>query len=270
MKMTLSKIALAIASLIALESSALAHRAWLLPSATVLSGEDPWVTVDAAISNDLFYFEHHPMRLDNLVITAPDGSKIDAQNSNTGKYRSTFDVNLKQPGTYRMAVVNDGLFASYKLNGENKRRRGSASKLKDEIPADATDVKLTQSSSRNEIFVTSGKPSEDNLAASGKGLELLFDTHPNDLFANEEAKFRLVLDGAPVKGVEVEIVPGGNRYRDKLNDAKVTTGEDGNFSITWPTPGMYWIEASVRDEKATVEGAQRRASYVATFEVLPQ
>jgi hypothetical protein len=31
-----------------------AHRAWLLPSATVLSGTDAWVTVDAAISNDLF------------------------------------------------------------------------------------------------------------------------------------------------------------------------------------------------------------------------
>ena len=48
-----------------------AHHQWLLPSATVLSGNDPWVTVDAAVSNDLFYFEHVPLRLDNLVVGGP-------------------------------------------------------------------------------------------------------------------------------------------------------------------------------------------------------
>ena len=46
-----------------------AHRQWMLPSATSLSGTESWVTVDAAISNDLFYFEHHPLQLDNLVVT---------------------------------------------------------------------------------------------------------------------------------------------------------------------------------------------------------
>lgn len=52
---------LMLAALVALPVTVLptiaeAHRAWMLPSATVLSGDDPWVTVDAAISNDLFYF----------------------------------------------------------------------------------------------------------------------------------------------------------------------------------------------------------------------
>ncbi len=28
----------------------------MMPSSTVLSGDDVWVTVDAAVSNDLFYF----------------------------------------------------------------------------------------------------------------------------------------------------------------------------------------------------------------------
>ena len=31
-------------------SAAQAHRSWMLPSATVLSGDDVWVTVDAAVS----------------------------------------------------------------------------------------------------------------------------------------------------------------------------------------------------------------------------
>ena len=83
-----------------------------------------WVTVDAAISNDLFYFEHNPIRLDNLAITAPDGSPVKAENASTGKFRSTFDVPLAQPGTYKIAVVNDMAAAMYEDGGETKRWRG--------------------------------------------------------------------------------------------------------------------------------------------------
>lgn len=55
-----TRIAAAAAALVlSLPIAAQAHRAWLLPSATVLSGKDVWVTVDAAVSNDLFFFERH-------------------------------------------------------------------------------------------------------------------------------------------------------------------------------------------------------------------
>jgi hypothetical protein len=96
---------LLLAAAMLLPLPATAHRAWMLPSATVLSGENPWVTVDAAISNDLFYFEHMPMPLDGLLITAPDGSRAAAENQARGRYRSTFDFQLKQAGTYRVAVA---------------------------------------------------------------------------------------------------------------------------------------------------------------------
>jgi hypothetical protein len=34
---------------------------------------------------------------------------------------------------------------------------------------------------------------------------------------------------------------------------------------------MYWLEAEVKDDKPTVkEAKERRSSYVATFEVLPE
>src|SRR5262245_36895319 len=75
-----------------------AHRQWMLPSSTVLSGSDVWVTVDAAVSNELFYFDHVPMRTNALIVTGPDGSRLQPENLSTGKYRSTFDVHLTQPG----------------------------------------------------------------------------------------------------------------------------------------------------------------------------
>ena len=64
-------IALALAA--SLSPTLEAHRQWMLPSSTVLSKTGAWVTVDAAVSNELFYFDHVPMRLNNLRITAPDG-----------------------------------------------------------------------------------------------------------------------------------------------------------------------------------------------------
>ena len=71
---SLRRGALAAASLVALLAApvaANAHRQWMLPSATVLSGNNPWITVDAAVSNDLFYFDHNPMRLEGIAVIAP-------------------------------------------------------------------------------------------------------------------------------------------------------------------------------------------------------
>lgn len=247
-----------------------AHRTWLLPSATVLSGKDLWVTVDGAVSNDLFYFEHHPLQLDHLSVLAPDGKNVNAENLGKGRYRSTFDVKLDQPGTYKIMVLNQGVFASYKLDGQNKRWRGDAEKLKTEIPANATDLKVSEVQGRIETFVTSGKPSGETLKPTGVGLEMVPMTHPNNLVVGEKATFRMVLDGQPAAGLSIEIVPGGIRYRDKLNDTKATTDESGTFSVTWPGPGMYWMNASIQDDKSKIKNARRRASYTTTVEVLPQ
>ena len=123
-----------IALLAALPVTALAHKAWLLPSQTVLAGEAPWITVDAAVSNDLFYFNHVPLRLDNLTITAPDGSALKPENPATGKYRSVFDLQLTQPGTYKLSITNAGLFASWKEDGKPKRWRGNETSFATEVP----------------------------------------------------------------------------------------------------------------------------------------
>ena len=41
--------------------------------------------------------------------------------------------------------------------------------------------------------------------------------------------------------------------------------------MTWPEAGMYWLEANLRDDRATLPQANaRRLGYVATLEVLPQ
>lgn len=259
--------AFAFAVALALPVSAHAHRAWLAPSATVLSGEDAYVTVDAAISNTLFHADHNPMRIENLVVFAPDGSRAQAENVATGEFRSTFDVHLTQRGTYRIVNATQGLSARYQLNGENRGWRGPASDLATAIPAGATDVRITENANRIETFVTLGAPTP--IQPTNAGLELAPVTHPNDLVAGEEARFRLLLDGRPAANIEVTLAPGGARYRNEPGEIKVTTGADGGFAVTWPNPGLYWINASVRDLPSQVQGATRSASYSGVLEVLP-
>ena len=256
-----------------LSGAAQAHRQWMLPSATTLSGADSWVTVDAAISNDLFYFEHFPMQTDGIAVTEPDGTPGKIENAAKGRYRSTFDVHLTKPGTYRIANVSTGIMGSYMLNGKRERlpRGTTKDKLAATIPAGATEVQTAEMSNRNEIFVTLGAPTTTLFKPVGEGIELVPVTHPNDLVAGEAATFQFLLDGKPAAGLKVTVIPGGIRYRDSLGQMDLTADKDGKVAISWPEPGMYWLNATIGGEREGGNAAsapQRRASYVTTLEVL--
>lgn len=246
-----------------------AHNLWMLPSSTVMS-KDGWITVDAAVANDLFYFNHVPLQLDDLKVTGPDATAVAVENAHRGRLRSVFDVHLVQAGTYRLAVASHAFFASYTLNGERKRWRGrSVADLEREIPAGAEKLAVTESLRRIETFVTVGRPSA--LQPVGTGLELLPVTHPNDLVSGESATFAMAIDGRPAAGAKVTLIRGDTRYRDRLEEIEVATGDDGRFTVQWPQPGMYWLEVGYEDDKVSSDKAARRAlGYVATFEVLPQ
>jgi hypothetical protein len=96
------------------------------------------------------------------------------------------------------------------------------------------------------------------------------------------------------------VIPGGIRYRDRLNEQRFVTGANGEFAVTFAEPGMYWMNASVgapqrgpgsggqgpgaggapggprpagggpAGPRGIVMPAGDRASYVATLEVLGQ
>lgn len=270
---TSKRICLALAACMPLLTSldALAHRQFIVPTSTVVNGKTPWVSFDAAAASDVFFFDHVAMNLTNLVITAADGSMVKADNQSTGKLRSSFDLRTELVGTYRIAVVNDGINASYKENGATKRWRGTAEAFAKEVPANAEELQVSHNQGRVETFVTNGKPNSTALAATGKGLELSPITHPNDLVAGETAQFKFLIDGKPAASAKVTVIASGIRYRQKLDEQILTTDNEGKVSINWQGAGLYWIQVNLNDSKSKIPGVkERRASYVATLEVMPQ
>ena len=315
------KTALLAAATFGFALPASAHNAWLLPSTTVLSDTVQSVTVDMGASTAPFEPNHQPLPAENVKVWAPDGSMGKIENPSRGRYRSTFDVKIDKPGTWRIGMENNGVTGMFKVNGEQwmvGRRRGPAPAAGapaggapaggpgmmpppggpggapaggvgpggaqrgrpqidpshvvasvEEIPAGATDLNLTETLGRNEFFVSAGEPSDALFKPTGKGLEFVPVTLPTDLVSNEPGQFRFLVDGKPAAGLEVEVIPGGRRYREADQTQKLKTDAQGLLAVTWPGAGFYWLNASVSDDKPTnAKAVKRRMSYTATLEVL--
>ncbi|MDF2493867.1 DUF4198 domain-containing protein [Sphingomonas sp.] len=289
--MRLKTLLLAAIGAATLAAPAMAHRQWLLPSTTTLSDTNQYVTVDAAVSNDLFYPDHVAMRPEQIKVWAPDGTTGTIENAATGRHRTTFDVKVDKPGTWKIGTEMSSAMGSFKLNGEEWRvggRRGPPPPAATaaggmapqgrprvrsvatpaEIPAGATDVRLTEMMSQNATFVTAGPPSEGVFKPIGKGLEFQPITHPGALVADEEGQFRFLVDGKPAAGVKVTVVPGSKKFREAEGAQELVTGADGVLRVSWPVPGMYWMSATMTDAKTTVPRAtERRMTFTTTLEV---
>ncbi len=249
------------------------------------------MTVDAAESSDLFFPDHRALQLNNVKVWAPDGSESKIENGASGRVRSTFDVHLDKPGTWRIAMVQSGTMGSFKVNGEEWRlggRRpgspgaggpggagasgGAAPKFVssiDEIPANATDIQITESSGRNEIFATNGEPTQTVFQPANKGLEMVPVTHPAEIVEGEPARFKFLVDGKPAQGLKLTILPGLKRYRDGDGLMEIATGVDGVATVTFPESGMFWMNTSLIDNKpANPKATARRMSWTATMEVM--
>lgn len=252
-----------------------AHKPWMLPSSTMIEGKDAWVTIDAAISEDLFDVNHMPLKLDGLVVTAPDGSTVKPENVMQGHMRSSFDVALNQSGTYKASIVSQNVMASYTLNGETKRWRGSEEALVKEVPAGAQDLKVSRMQSRLETFFSANALSDGVFKPSGSGLEFMPLTNPTDLRAGEKATWRFLIDGKPAAGQAFSLIPGDVRFRGMLGEIRLVTDTKGELTFTLPAGGRYMVSSSwpaqapAGDGKPPVMPA-RRLSYAATVEILPQ
>ena len=246
-----------------------AHGLWIRPSSSVLSSIQ-FVTFDAATSSEPFQLDHRPLAIDDLKIIAPDGGEVTPVNVLKGELRTVFDARFDKKGTYRVELMRSGFRANWK-DSDNKPKRfmGTPEALAKEVPADARDLKISETDTRVENYITLGNPSE--LKPYNKGLELVASTHPNDLVTGEPVELTFLVDGKPTADVEVAIVRDQVRYRNAPEAQNYKTDRNGKIKVSFDQAGMYWLDADFKDDHVSNKIAKERTlSYVLTLEVLPQ
>ncbi|NDY93989.1 DUF4198 domain-containing protein [Ideonella livida] len=274
--------------------AAQAHMTWILPNASHLDGKEATVSVDAAVSEDLFHFDR-ALKLDTLVITGPDGQPREAENLSAARHRSSFDLKLVQDGTYRLSHVSRGLMGSWKQGSETKRFRGTAESFAKEVPAQAEILSLTATHTRHQTFVSKEQTGPLRFQPEGQGLEVLPLGPVTDLSAGDTTRLQLLFNGQPLPGASLKLLRDGNRYRYKLGEQVLTSDAQGVVTLAWAEAGRYYLAISHGDRPpappagatpstgpsaappapapgsaGTRDKPLQRASLAVTFEVLPR
>ena len=253
-----------------LAEAALAHNVWIRPSSTQLSGDKDYITIDGGGADFPFDVNHRGRPADGLHAYDPSGKEIEKENLMAGKLRTSYDALLNQQGTYRFTDNLEYIQFNYPNDkGENTRWRGSPEKYQQENPmADKKREKYKQLTMKIETFATLGEPTDTTVKPDTKGLDFEYLTHPNELYAGETAKIRVLYDGKPLPDTRVRLAKDGLRYRTH-DFIELKSDKDGNLNIDWPGPGMYWISVEHEVPSTLVKDAPHTYEYVAGLEVLP-
>jgi hypothetical protein len=151
--------------------------------------------------------------------------------------------------------------------GEN---RGPPQVEEADIPAGAERMTATQIT-KAETYVSKGAPNRAALTPTGKGLELVPVTHPDEVFAGDPFKFSFINDGKPVEGLTYTVIKGAEQYADSQSHPTGKTDAKGAGSVTLKDPGVYVLEANWPgpggQPQPGVAPVPVSVSYTLTFEV---
>lgn len=290
------------AALLAASQLAAAHTPYLLP--LTFSVSRPHVSLQAAISDELFFVPEGALRTDYYVVNPAgvrsklerlthlkDFTSVEADTPETGTYRFvTGDEGarvtrlVKIDGTWRMVrAARNPNAQQAQAGGDMQPRPATAAsaparaappgppRFVDEaaIPAGAETTEVLNLR-RLETYVSKGAPSRGALATSGQGLEVRPVTHPNEIFIDQGFTFDALVDGAPVPGLEFTVYRAGNAYEDKKVFAEAKTDPRGRIALKFDKPGIYLMTArypAASSGPIVEKPAPRSYGYTLTFEV---
>lgn len=258
-------------SLALLAPSVQAHPLWMLPSEFNLSTEESfWITVDATAAHGVFTFDK-AVGLDNVNIYTPAGDRQRMGPYFKGKRRSVFDLEIDTDGTYKVELSTpQRYFTTYEIGSRNTKRRVFANKQEADLPKGAKNVSTTAVQAISAFYITQGAPSDKVLEATGKGFELHPLTHPSDVVAKENARFKFTFDGKPLANLDIEITPHGTAWRDSREQMDLKTDKDGVVTFKPTVAGPHLLMTSMRKAVDSPLADTAGVNYHLTFEVLSQ
>ena len=270
-------ISAALVAGLAVAGAAAAHTPYLAP--TSFAPDRPFVSAQAALSETNFFVPEFPIQgAGDFVATGPSGATVKADRVVTLKQYAAVEFALPADGTYRLSSGQrpgrefkwakiGGAWAMVRPDNAPGGEGGAKAVAQSAIPAGA-ETMTSVAYLRADAYVTKGAPSRGALKPTGEGVEVEPITHPNEIFAGEAFKFRVLNDGKPVPGVEFHIARAGDVYNDKKFAYAGKSGADGAASATFAQPGAYVLEL-LYPGLADASGAPvpRSTVYSLTFEV---
>lgn len=238
--------------------AAQAHSPYLLPNDFDATGRDH-VTVQASFTEHMFVPDI-AMKSDDFHVVGPDGARV-----------AVTPVYLRDLAVFEAPTPVDGTWRI--TSGQRVGRTAKAVFEKGEwvfldpekpLPPGAKAVEM-QSLTTAETYVSRGAPTTTALAPLGKGLEFHAITHPDSIFAGEDATFEVLLDGKPLPNQFITLVRGDERYAEKAKPVEVVSDAAGKFVIRAPQVGVYLAMTRYRIAPKGDE-AGRSLTYALTFE----
>ncbi|MFC4656579.1 DUF4198 domain-containing protein [Rheinheimera marina] len=244
-------------------TAAVAHTPYLAPAS--FEPVNNWVTLDAAFA-EKFFLPEVKFDQSEFSVTQPDGQQVKPKELFLGKTRTMLAHELTAEGTYRFSTGQryGAVFRSWQQDGKVKTSRDP----NEAVPAGAKLLAHFQSVTLAETYVSKGAPDKAALQAHGKGLELVFVSHPNDLYIDTPVRARLLFNGQGLAGQKVELFQAGQAEPESKAVQQLTSNAQGEIEFSVKNKGSYLLLNRYRtDAPAGAKAPTYSYSYTAVIEI---
>lgn len=249
---SLKKTAISIVASVLIITPAIAHDIYIWPSYFNINADKPkHVSVDITASHTTFRPDF-AMPSNDLKVLGVDGKKLRRVGSFfQGNTRSTFDLHVKESGTYGLFYQREAsYFTSYVIGKRNTKKHIRASKVDAvaQLPKGAREVETRGYATIAMSFLTNKAPTTEALAPTNKGFELIALTHPSDYVTGEPIEIKALFNGEPVAEQTLTIEQEGPQYRKNPEALELTTDKNGLATFTLTEGGRYLLKTNHEKE----------------------
>ncbi len=215
-----------------------AHTPYLVPS-RFEPLDNGLITLDAAFAEH-FFVPDVAFDSDKFSATNPDGTRVKADAVHRLKSRTVLEHTLEQDGTYRFSTGHryGAVFTTYEQEGETLTSRNSDFTL----PNDARLIEQFQSVTLAETYISKGAPTNTALQSRNKGLEIVPQSHPNELFVGDEFTFKTLFNGKALDSARVDIFRARYQFGTDKPDITLHTLSNGMASFKATEEGIYLLQ----------------------------
>ena len=234
----------AVAGFLTWVGPSLAHQQWLAPSFVYQSGDSAWLSFDHTFGDQRFQPSSGPGSYYSWWIVGPDGIKRSVPHLFLGKTRTVGEIELTEPGTYRIEGVEDKMpFTLIKVDGEDKWQPGTR--------ADFDGYEVVRSRvyfNKSVTYVTLESESDSLLEIAGDPLEILFEENPTNLYEEKGFQVRVLASGEPLTNQEVQIYSADSHGHDAAETC--STDSSGYCGFEMSSGGRYLLQTSIQGDNS--------------------